>query len=160
MTVPAGSVGRVDPVAYFWIGWLILIVLFVTIEVATAEFTFLMLAIGSLAGLVAELLGAPWWLQIPIAAIVALLGVFLVRPPLLRALRRGADPAKSNIDAVIGQAGRVLLPVTPTGGQVKLANGETWTARLAPGASASTLDPDSPVTVTAIDGASVVVAPA
>ena len=44
---------------YSWIVWLALILVFVIIEVMSLEFTFLMLAIGSLGGLVAGLVGAP-----------------------------------------------------------------------------------------------------
>ena len=54
-----------------WIGWLVLILVFLVIEMLTLDFTFLMLSIGGLAGLVADLLGAPIWLQVIIAAAVA-----------------------------------------------------------------------------------------
>ncbi|WP_022880689.1 NfeD family protein [Gryllotalpicola ginsengisoli] len=141
---------------YEWIIWAGLVILFAVIEMVAGEFTFMMLALGSLAGLVAELAGAPWWLAFLIAAAVAVLGIFLLRPPLLRRLRRGADPAKSNIDAIIGSTGRVTLAVTGTGGQVKLVNGETWSARLAPDHPGD-LAPGTEVRVVAVDGASVVI---
>jgi len=141
---------------YEWIIWAALIILFAVIEMTSGEFTFMMLALGSAAGLVAELAGAPWWLAFVIAAVVAVLGIFLLRPPLLRRLRRSADPAKSNIDAIIGSAGRVLIEVTATGGQVKLANGETWSAHLPAGAPGP-LPVGAEVHVLAVDGASVVI---
>jgi membrane protein implicated in regulation of membrane protease activity len=143
-----------------WVAWLALILIFLIIEVLTLDFTFLMLAIGSVGGLVAGLLGAPWWADIVIAGILALLLLFVVRPQLLRRMRRGGDPARTNVDALIGVTGTVVL-VSPDGrGQAKLANGETWTARLAAGSANERLVEGEQVVVTAIDGATAVVAAA
>ncbi len=120
-----------DLVQYMWIVWLVFIVICVIIEVITLEFTFLMIAIGSVGGLGTHLAGGPWWLQIIIAGVLAVLLLFIVRPVLLRATRKGADLTPSNLDALSGMAGRVLIALGDNGGQVKLANGETWTAILA-----------------------------
>jgi membrane protein implicated in regulation of membrane protease activity len=141
---------------YDWIGWLILIVVFAVFEVLTVQLTFAVLAVGALAGLVGALLGAPWWLQLVIAALVALLLLFALRPPLLRRLRRSADPAKTGIEAIIGIAGRVTVAITEESGQVKLANGETWTAHLSPGSAPLAVGAE--ITVTGVNGAAVVVA--
>lgn len=146
--------------SYAWIFWLGLILLFIVIEMLTLEFTFLMIAIGSLGGLVAGAFGAPWWLQIIIAAILSLLLLFTLRPPLLRALKRGGDPAKSNVDALLGLEGLVLDGVSSTAGHVKLTNGDTWTARISPLVEARQLHRGDRVLVTAIDGATAVVVPA
>ncbi|WP_236720235.1 NfeD family protein [Rathayibacter sp. VKM Ac-2630] len=78
---------------YAWILWLALILIFVIVEMITLEFTFLMLAVGSVGGLLAGLVGAPFWVQVPVAAVLAVLLLLTVRPPLLRLLRRGGDPA-------------------------------------------------------------------
>lgn len=144
---------------YAWVVWLALILIFVIVEVSTVDFTFLMLAIGCLGGLISGLFGAPWWLQIVIAAVLSLLLLFLVRPPLQRLLRRGGDPARSNVDALLGMDGTVMADFQRGTGHVKLANGETWTARI------SSLTEDRPlaegerVVVTAIEGATAVVIP-
>ena len=136
-----------------WIGWLVLILVFLVIEMLTLDFTFLMLSIGGLAGLVADLLGAPIWLQVIIAAAVAAILLLVLRPPLLRRLRRGEDPTPSNIDALIGLRGTVVSSVGAHAGQVKLANGDIWTARTESG----DLDPGTPVRVSRIEGATAVV---
>ncbi|NQX27442.1 NfeD family protein [Microbacteriaceae bacterium VKM Ac-2854] len=150
-----------DAVApYTWIIWLSLILIFVIVEMLTLEFTFLMIAIGSAGGLLAGALGAPVWLQVIVAAVLAVLLLFTVRPPLLRALKRGADPARSNVDALLGLAGDVVVGARSGPGQVKLANGETWTARLSPLVSAHDLTVGERVVVTAIEGATAVVVPA
>ena len=146
--------------SYYWIGWLALILVFIIIEMLSLELTFLMLAVGSVGGLVSGLLGAPWWLQLVIAAVLAVLLVTLLRPPLLRRLRRGGDPARSNVAALIGSDGTVVKAVTGRQGLVKLSNGETWTARLdeSTGRHAE-LIPGQHVLVLAIDGATAVVIP-
>jgi membrane protein implicated in regulation of membrane protease activity len=143
-----------------WVFWLAIILVFIIVEVTSLEFTFLMLAIGSLGGLVAGLLGVPWWVQIIVAGVLSLILLFFVRPPLLHALRRGGDPARSNVDALMGLAGSVVVAFDDGRGQVKLANGETWTSRLAGGTGETALSEGEKVVVTAIDGATAVVVPA
>jgi len=119
-----------DLVQYMWIVWLVFIVICVIVEVITLQFIFLMVALGSLGGLGTQLLGGPWWLQILVAFVLALLLIFVIRPVLLRATQRGADLTPTNLDALAGMSGRVVVPLGEHGGQVKLANGETWTALL------------------------------
>ncbi|UCR89661.1 NfeD family protein [Mycetocola spongiae] len=144
---------------YIWIAWLALILIFIIIEMLTLEFTFLMLAIGSFIGLLSGVIQVPWYGQIIIAGVAAMLLIFLVRPPLLRALQRGGDPTKSNLDALIGLGGTVLETVSAGTGLVKLANGDTWTARTESSAPGSALEPGTPITVAVIDGATALVKP-
>ena len=141
-----------------WVIWAGLIVVFVAVAMMTAEIEFMLLALGALGGLIADLFGAPWWLGTVIAAVIAVLGTFLLRPRMLNLLRRSSDPTKSNIDAIIGTTGHVLISVTETAGQVKLANGETWSARV-PEGTGVVLQPGLGVRVLAVDGASVVIEP-
>jgi membrane protein implicated in regulation of membrane protease activity len=137
-----------------WIGWLVLMVLFFVIEIFTLDMTFLMLGLGCAVGLLSVLTGWPVWAQAIIAAVAAVLLIFVLRPPLLRRLQRGEDTTRSNVAALIGLNGVVLLDVTTISGQVKLSNGETWTARLAADAPVlSPLSPGAPVRVSRIEGA-------
>jgi membrane protein implicated in regulation of membrane protease activity len=145
-------------VTYSWIVWIALILIFGIIELTTLEFTFLMLAIGSFGGLLSGFAGAPWWVQIIIAAVLSVLLLFALRPALLRRLKRGGDPARSNIDALIGLTGTVTNDFSGNASHVKLANGETWTARL-PGGDRPLVEGER-VVVSAIEGATAVVIPA
>ncbi|NQX17916.1 NfeD family protein [Rathayibacter sp. VKM Ac-2857] len=144
---------------YAWILWIALILIFVIVEMITLEFTFLMLAVGSIGGLATGLAGAPFWVQVPVAAVLAVLLLFLVRPPLLRLLKRGGDPTPTGADALLGLAGSVVI-TGPGPGQVKLVNGETWTAKLSPLVETRPLGLGERVVVTAIEGATAVVVPA
>lgn len=141
---------------FAWIGWVVLILVFLVIEMLTLDFTFLMLSIGGLAGLGSDLIGAPIWLQVIIAAIVAAVLILVLRPPLLKRLRRGEDPTPSNVAALVGLSGRVLSTVSAHTGQVKLANGDTWTARPD---HRGELAPGTVVRVSRIDGATAYVRP-
>jgi membrane protein implicated in regulation of membrane protease activity len=150
----------VDLTQYVWIVWLILIFVCVIIELLTLEFTFLMLAFGSVAGLGANLLGWEWWVQILVAAVVSVLLILTIRPVMLRYMRRGEDPTPSNVAALNGMSGRVVSPIADTTGLVKLANGETWTARLAPESDQRVVETGTSVRVVLVDGATVVIVPA
>lgn len=120
-----------DLTQYLWIAWLVLALIFVIVELLTLEFTFLMLAGGTLVGgLGTNLLSAPWWLQVAAAAAVSALLLFTIRPLLLRALHRSSGHIPTNVDALPGIGARVLVPFVDGAGSVKLDNGETWTARL------------------------------
>jgi len=146
-------------VNYAWVIWLALILIFLVIEIFTLDFTFLMLAVGSAGGLVASFLPIPFWLQVIIVAVLAVLLIFAVRPPLLRRLRHGEDPTLSNLDALIGMSGTVATDFVDGTGYVKLANGETWTSRLSPVSEGSVLEAGHKVSVISIEGATAVVAP-
>ena len=145
---------------YAWIIWLALIIVFGIIEVTTLEFTFAMLAAGSLGGLVSGLFGLPWLAQIIVAAVLSVLLLFLVRPSLLRALGRGGDPAPSNVDALLGLSGVVTNDYSGNASHVKLSNGDTWTARLSSDLEHRPLVEGERIVVTAIEGATAVVVPA
>ena len=81
-----------------WVFWLALILVFIIVEVVSLEFTFLMLAVGSLGGLVAGLLGAPWWVQIIVAGVLSLLAALLraARPAAHAAARRRPDADRTS----------------------------------------------------------------
>jgi membrane protein implicated in regulation of membrane protease activity len=139
-----------------WIGWLVLIAVFLVIEMLTLDFTFLMLSFGSAIGLITDLVGLPVWAQVIIAAAAAAAFILFLRPPLLRRLHRGQDPTKSNVDALVGLRGTALQDVTQISGQVKLSNGDTWTAR---SASPVPIPQGAPVAITEISGATAIVHP-
>ena len=148
------SVEEISSIA--WVVWLALILIFLVVEIFTLDFTFLMVAVASVGGVISALLGVPWFFQVLIVAILSIVLLFAVRPPLLRALGRGADKTPSNIDALIGLSGAVSTAFIDGSGQVKLANGEVWTARLDDGPKK--LATGSAVVVVAIHGATAVVA--
>jgi membrane protein implicated in regulation of membrane protease activity len=146
-------------VSYGWIMWLALVLIFLTIEMFTLDLTFWMLALGSIGGLVSALLDAPGFVQFVVAAVASALLLFTLRPPLLRRLRRRADPTQSNIEGLIGLAGHVTAALSADGGQAKFSNGDTWTAKLSPTVSPTELDVGERVVIVEIEGATALVVP-
>lgn len=149
------SIDEINAIA--WVVWLALILIFLVIEIFTLDFTFLMLAVASIAGVLSALFGVPWFFQLLIVGALAIVLLFAVRPPLFRALGRGADLTPSNVEALIGLRGKVSTSFESGAGHVKLTNGDTWTARLA--GSTDDLTLGDAVVVVAIEGATAVVAP-
>ncbi|WP_228372680.1 NfeD family protein [Demequina maris] len=140
---------------FLW--WFIAAMILGAVEIFTLDLLFAMLAVGALAGGVAALLGAPWWLAMIIALVVASALIGLLRPFLLRSLRaKGEGAPQTNTAALVGRPARALDEVTETRGRVKL-NGEVWTARTEDDAPA--IPEGSEVRVLRIDGATAVVAP-
>jgi membrane protein implicated in regulation of membrane protease activity len=151
-----------DITQYLWIIWIVFALVCIIIELLTLEFTFLMIAAGSLlGGLGVNVAGGPWWLQIGLAAVISALLLFTIRPLLLKTLRRGGDErgSRTNVDALTGMAARATVDFQGPDGFVRLANGETWTARLHPAHHSITLTAGDSVVVTRIDGATAEVAP-
>ncbi|MFD4419944.1 NfeD family protein [Agromyces sp. NPDC058484] len=144
---------------YAWIAWSVLILTFAAIEVFTLEMTFLMLAFGSLVGLVSGLFGIPWWAQFVVAAVAAIVLILALRPTLMRMLRRGGDSARSGIDAVVGGEAAVMRTVTSSVGRIRLQNGDVWSARLSPMTEQADVPVGGRVLVTGVDGATAVVVP-
>lgn len=144
-----------DLTQWTWLVWLCIVIVCVIIELVTLEFTFAMIATGTLlGGLGTTLLGGPWWLQIALAAVISALLLFTIRPLLLRALRKHQDTTRHNVDAIVTLHGRVTGAFVDDMGEVKLDNGETWTARLAPGVQALVGDR---IIVLEVRGATVIV---
>ncbi|SEJ69396.1 NfeD family protein [Demequina mangrovi] len=140
---------------FLW--WFIAAMVLGAVEIFTLDLLFIMLAGGAIAGGVAALLGAPWWLSVIIALAVAAALIGGLRPFLLRSLRaKGEGAASTNTAALVGREARAIDAVTETTGRVKL-NGEVWSARTEDDAPA--IPEGSDVTVLRIDGATAVVAP-
>lgn len=150
-----------DLFQYTWIVWIVITVACVVMELITLHLLFLMVAAGSLVGgLGTRLLGADWWVQVLAAAGLSALLVFLIRPLLWRVLVKGRDIHLTNVDALAGMGARATVPFVDGAGFAKLANGETWTARLDDEHDGATVPPGARLSVVAIDGATAVVAPA
>lgn len=134
-----------------WLVWLGVSLVLVAVEAATVDFTFLMLAGGALGGGVAAAVGAPFVGQSVVAAVVAVVLLFIGRPWLKRRFTVAQHHAMG-AEAQLGRSAYVIDRVTPSSGLVKLG-GEAWTART----TAGSIEPGEEVVVDAIDGATAVV---
>ena len=112
--------------------WLILMVAFLLTEAATVAMVSLWFAAGSLAAMVASLLGAPIWLQVALFLAVAAVLLASLRP----LVRKHFTPrlSRTNVDAIVDSQGYVISDIDNVAatGTVKLGAME-WTARSADG---------------------------
>ncbi len=138
-----------------WQTWLIIALALAATELATLDFTLLMLAIGAAAGCLMAALGFNLAVQVLVTAIVAVATLSLVRPSVVRRMHAGPT-LQTGPRALVGQSGLVLERVTPMTGRVRL-RGEVWSARAVD--DGLTIEPGSKVGVAEIDGATAVVYP-
>lgn len=112
--------------------WLVIMVIFLITEAATVVTVSLWFAGGSLAALIAALLGAKVWLQIVVFLAVSAALLACLRP----LVRKHFTPKikATNVDAIIGTRGYVTADIDNIAatGTVKLG-GMEWTARSASG---------------------------
>lgn len=138
----------------WWALWLTAFLGFAVVEMLTLDLFFIMLGGGALAGLVTDLAGADLWLEIVAFCVVSLLMIGVVRPVALKHLRKGPADQRSNIERLIGESALVIEAVSANGGVVKIG-GDVWSAR----SENAVLAPGDHAVVSAIDGATAVVAP-
>lgn len=108
--------------------WLGLLLLFMIVETETVSVVSMWFALGSLAALVATLLGAEIWLQITVFLLVSGVTLALLRP----VVRKYFTPklTKTNMDAMTEKLCTVTIAIDNSvpSGQVKIGDVE-WTAR-------------------------------
>lgn len=135
--------------------WLVLLVVFFLAEAATVSVVSLWFAAGALVALLASVLHAPFWLQ-GLAFFVVSVALLLALRPIVK---RFFTPriTRTNVDAVIGTQGIVLLKVDnlQATGTVKLG-GMDWTAR---STSGEPIPEGTTVKVDKVEGVKVFVSP-
>ena len=138
----------------WWALWLTLFLLFAVVEMITLDLFFIMLGGGARAGRVADFAGADPRLQIIAYCEVSLLMIGFVRPVALKHLHRGPADQRTNIERLIGESAVVMEAVSENGGLVKIG-GDVWSAR----SESGVLAPGQQAVVSAIEGATAIVAP-
>jgi len=140
-----------------WAAWLTLAAALGLAELASLDFTLLMLAAGAVtAGGVAAIFPGLLWLQIVVGLLTAGAMLAAIRPLLNRKFHHGPE-LKTGSAHVIGRSGVVVKEIHPDGGGSIKLGGELWTAR--PFDEVSTFAPGTRVEVMSIDGATAVVYP-
>ena len=111
--------------------WLVLMVLLLIVEAATAGLTCIWFALGALASLITALCGGQLWLQCVWFLAVSLLTLWLTRPLAIRYLN--GRKVATNADRVVGAEALVTENIDNLAGTgaVRL-EGKEWTARSEP----------------------------
>jgi membrane protein implicated in regulation of membrane protease activity len=111
----------------FW--WIIVAVLFLAAEFGHRAFYAMFVAMGALVAAILAIANVSVVVQIPAFVVAAVLGLFLVRPALVRAMATGQYRLVSGIKGHVGKEAIVAETADGPGnpGRVKL-DGELWKA--------------------------------
>ena len=133
--------------------WIVLLVVLIIIEAATAQLVTIWFAAGAAAALVAELCGLEQWLQWVIFIAVSAVALIATRPLVRKITQKTVQP--TNADRCIGQIAVVTEDISNIDGKGQVhVNGITWTARSSDG---SDIKKDERVIVEKIEGVKLIV---
>ena len=133
--------------------WVVIMVVVLVVEAATAGLTCIWFARGALAALSAALFGAPIWLQLVWFFVVSVVTLYFTRPLVLKYVNSRSQP--TNADMVIGKEALVTEAIdnVESAGAVAVG-GKVWTARSENG---EPIEVGSIVTVLRIEGVKLIV---
>lgn len=108
--------------------WLVLLILFIGVEVATLGLTTIWFAGGALVAIIAALLNAPVFVQIILFFLVSLLLLFFTRPIAVKYFNR--DRVRTNVESLVGRQGIVISEINNLQGIGQITvGGQEWSAR-------------------------------
>lgn len=142
-----------EPSSYLWLA---VIVIAAIAEGVTTQLVSIWLVVGGIGALIADICGAPFWLQFTIFVVVTAITLAITRPLVKKAMRFQKED--TNAGRCIGKEGVVLTQINniQCAGQVNVL-GNVWTARSADG---SILPEGEKVRIKAIEGVKLIVEPA
>ena len=135
--------------------WVVIMVVFLVVEAATAGLTCIWFAVGSLAALIAALFDAQLWLQIVWFLVISFVTLYFTRPLVKKYVNSRSQP--TNADMVIGKEALVTEDIdnVEATGAVSVG-GKVWTARSADGGR---IKSGAVVSVLRIEGVKLIVEP-
>ena len=111
-----------------WETWLLIAITLGVLELLSTDLILIMLAGGALVGMLVALFGGPLALQMILALTAAVGLLALLRPGMVHRLHSGPT-LRTGAEALIGQRGHVLEPMSHVApGRVKIG-GDVWTAK-------------------------------
>lgn len=138
----------------FWSFWLIMMLLLISVQVTTGEMTFLLIAAGALTAIIADVLGAPLYVQFIIFAVISIASLLWLRSFDTKRKANETGPSPWSVNRYVGRVGEVTEEVTSSQGRVRIGN-EIWSARTY---YPTPIPTDRPVVIQQIEGAIVWVA--
>ena len=136
--------------------WIILIILFAVVEIATVGLTSIWFAGGALVALLASLIGLNLGWQIAIFVVVSVLLLAFTRPWALKYLK--PHLVRTNYEEAIGENACITDTVDNRKGTgTAVLKGQEWTARS--NDDAVTIEADTTAEVVAVSGVKLIVKP-
>ncbi|MBA0125871.1 NfeD family protein [Haloechinothrix sp. YIM 98757] len=133
--------------------WLIVGIALLAAEALSGDLVLIMLGAGALAAAGSMVLDDSVIVSVGVFAVTSIGLLVLARPALKRRFLHGPG-LRTNVDALVGARAVTLSTVDAEQGRVKL-NGEEWSARSY--VDGQVIEPNTPVTVLEISGATAVV---
>ena len=137
--------------------WLLAVIVFTVVEVATYQLVAVWFAIGAIGGLVAAVCGASGLVQCGVFVALSAITYAATRPVVHKMLH-GAKVA-TNADRLLNQEAVVLQPITPLQKGRVVVDGQDWSAQMKEDCREETAQPGETVRVCSITGVTLVVAP-
>lgn len=108
--------------------WLILLIIFIGVEVATLGLCSIWFAGGALVAIAAAALGTPVWVQIIVFMVISLVLLFFTRPIAVKYFNK--DRVKTNVESLIGKQAIVISEINNLQGIGQVTVGpQEWSAR-------------------------------
>jgi len=108
--------------------WLVLLIIFIAIEVATLGLTTIWFAGGALIAILAAALSAPVFVQIILFFLVALVMLFFTRPIAVKYFNK--DRVRTNVESMVGRPAVVIADIDNIHGTGQVSvSGLEWSAR-------------------------------
>lgn len=135
-------------------GWLILFIVLIVIELLTMGLTTIWFAGGALAAVLMSVLGLTLPIQVVVFIVVSVILLVMTRPLAMKYFNQNRQ--KTNAESLIGQQALVLEDVDTlhASGQVEV-NGQIWSAKTAD--TAGFIAKDTVVTIQGIQGVKLIV---
>ena len=110
-----------------WQVWAVVAVLGLILELSSGDFFIMCFAIGACGAAIVSPF-ANIYVQLAVFVVITAISIFVVRPFALRYLHKADEDRVSNVDAMIGQVGRVSETIQADGyGRVAIG-GDDWKA--------------------------------
>ncbi len=134
--------------------WLVLLILFIAIEIATLGLTTIWFAGGALMAAITAAVGLPIYVQIATFLVISITMLIFTRPVAVKYFNK--DRVKTNAESIVGSQAVVtsLIDNLSSTGQVRI-NGMEWSARTTD--DNVKISEGNVVTVVAINGVKLVV---
>ncbi len=134
--------------------WLVLLILFIAIEIATMGLTTIWFAGGALMAAITAAVGLPIYVQIATFLVISITMLIFTRPVAVKYFNK--DRVKTNAESIVGSQAVVtsLIDNLSSTGQVRI-NGMEWSARTTD--DNVKISEGNVVTVVAINGVKLVV---
>jgi len=108
--------------------WIVSLIAFIVVEAVTAQLVTIWFAAGSLCALIAEVFGAPLWLQLTIFVVVSAVALAATRPLVRKMKNKPSVP--TNADSIIGKKALVTEEIDNLAAKGRAeVNGMSWSAR-------------------------------